>query len=298
LAADISTYICEMLSTNRVLDSEQSLPEYGITAEIEGATISLVFTFLSGKAYCCEIWGCHLSLHPGTRWDELRRILTTHGIALPEQLDLSIRVVVEEGALFFEFVNPNPPRQGLEYPLAPVAASSYDDFSVEADLEPPMLLQRSDGLQFSMKAHLMGFQFKESQLPICDRGRPDAYVERGRPLVTAISLRAAQGEWQSSWPTISTTELDGLATWLESVARGQPSVLDFDFEQRGLEFSASEALDVLNVHLSGVASPDWADDEYLTISFPLAELGLNQAVAALRSQLSRLLSRPMPKGLA
>lgn len=239
-----------------------------------------------------------MSLHSGDRWDKLRRILTAHEIALPEQLDLSIRVVVEEGALFFEFGKQNPPWQGLEYPLAPVSASTYDDFTVEADNEPPMLLQLPDGTSFSMKAHLYRFQFAEWDLPIADRGRPGAHAERGRPLVTSISLRTSQREWDNGGPEISTMELKRLASWLETVSRRQPSDVSFDFEQQGLEFSVSETLDLLNVHLSGRSSPDWADDEHLTISFPLAQIDLGPAVEELRAQLSRFVSRPTPKGFA
>jgi len=296
MTIDISSHIREMLSTNRVLDPEQSQPEYGITAKLDDATISMVFTFLSGKSYCCEQWSCHMSLHSGDRWDKLRRILTAHEIALPEQLDLSIRVVVEEGALFFEFGKQNPPRQGLEYPLAPVSASTYDDFTVEADNEPPMLLQLPDGTSFAMKAHLHRFRFAEWELPICDRGRPGAHAERGQPLVTSISLRTPQGESDNGGPEISTMELERLASWLETVARRRPSDISFDFEKRGLEFSVNETFDVLNVQLSGRRSPDWAEGDHLTISFPLAQIDLGQAVSELRSQLSRFVTRPTPKG--
>jgi len=292
---DISDQIREMLSTNRVLDPEPSLPEYGIAATLDGATISMVFTFLRGRSYCCKYWTCHLSLHSGGRWDKLRRILTAYDIALPEQLDLSIRVVVEEGALFFEFGKPNPPRQGLEYPLVPVAASSYDDFTVEADDEPAMVLQLPDG-SFSLKFHLFGYQFSDSELPICERGSPEAHAARGRPLSTSASFITPQGEWESSGPQISTSELGRFASWLEAIAQGRPSETGFDFEQPDLEFSVSETLDAFNVHLSGSLSPDWADGQCLRISFPLAELDLRQAVAALRAQLARFVNRPLPKG--
>lgn len=295
---DISNPIREMLSTNRVLDPEQSEPEYGIAAALDGATISMVFTFLSGRSYCCDTWGCHMSLIPGNRWDKLRRILTAHGIALPAQLDLSIRVAVEEGALFFKFGEPNPPRQGLEYPLAPVAASTYDDFTVEADFEPPMLLQHPDGTTFTLKMHLFRYRFAELDLPIVDRGRPESQAKYGRPLVTTFSLKTAVGERENSGPSISTVELGELASWLESVARGAPSAMGFDFKKRGLEFSLTDSLDALKVHLSDDSVPEWAGAEELTVSFPLASLDLDQAVAALRAQLLRFVSRPLPKGFA
>jgi hypothetical protein len=238
-----------------------------------------------------------LPLYAGARWDKLRRILTAHGIALPEQLELSIRTIVEEGA-FFE-TEPDPRQEEneeTEYPLPPAASSCDDSFSIEVDDEPAMVLQLPDGLSFSLKYHLFGYQFSDSELPICERGSPEAHAARGRPLKTETSFRTPEGEWQRFDPQISTSELGRFASWLDTVAQGRPSSTGFDFEEPGLEFSVSEAVDAFNIHLSRELTPDYGESR--TISFPLAQIDLHQGVAALRSQLSRLVNRPMPKGFA
>lgn len=297
MATDISPYIHEMLSTNRLLEPKPSRPEYGIAATLDGTTITMVFTFLRSRTYCFKYALCALPLHSGARWDKLRRILMAHEIALPEQLDLSIRTVVEEGA-FFETEQPDSQEEDSEYSLLPADSSYDDDFTVEADDEPAMVLQLPNGLSFSLKFHLFRYQFAEHELPIWDRGRPGAHSERRRPLSTVTSFRAPQGEWQGFDPQISTTELGRFASWLETVAQRRLSETSFDFERPGLEFSVGESLDAFNIHLSRELLPEWADRECLTISFPLAQVDLNQGVVALRSQLSRFVSRPTPKGFA
>lgn len=297
MATDISLYIHEMLSTNRVLDPEPSRSEYGIAATLDGATITMVFTFLRGRTFCCRYALCALPLHSGARWDKLRRILMAHEIALPEQLDLTIRTVVEEGA-FFKTDQPDSQEEDQEYVLPPADSSYDDDFTIEADNEPAMVLQLPDGLSFSLKFHLFRYQFAEHELPIWDRGRPEAHAARGRPLSTTTSFRTPEDEWQRFDPEISTTELGRLASWLETVAQRRLSETSFDFEQPGLEFSVSETLDALNIHLSRKLLPEWADQECRTISFPLAQVDLHQGVVALRSQLARFVSRPMPMGFA
>jgi len=295
VATDISPYIHDMLSTNLVHDPDQSRAEYGVAATLDDATITMVFTFLRGRTYCCNNWGCHMELHPGHRWDKLRRILTAHDIALPEQLDLSIRTIVEEGA-FFETDQPDTKDEDLEYSLPPAASSCDDSFSIEADHEPAMVLQLPDGLSFTLKYHLFDYQFADWELPVCERGSREAHAARGRPLTTATSFRTPEGEWQRRDPLISTSELGHFASWLETVAQGRPSSTRFDFEWPGLEFSVSEAVDALNIHLSRELTPDYGESR--TISFPLAQIDLQQGVAALRSQLSRFVNRPMPKGFA
>lgn len=291
LAIDISYQIHSMLSTNRY--REPSWLDYRIAAKLDGATITMEFTFLRGRIYCCRYWSCHMSLHSGERWDELRRILTSHDIALSEQLDLSIRTVVEEGA-FFETEQSDSQEEGIEYSLPSAPLSYDDDFTIEADDEPPMVLQLPDGLSFSLKFHLFRYQFEDSQLPICERGDPAAHAARGRPLTTATSFRTPEGEWQRRDPQISTSELGRFASWLETVAQGRPSEPSFYFERPGLEFSVSESPNAFNVHLSGSLTPDYGEPR--TISFPLAQIDLHQGIAALRSQLSRFVSRPLPKG--
>jgi hypothetical protein len=101
-------------------------PDYGVSASLNGGVIDLALTFRAGSAYCCYEWGCHLALSEGKRWGWLRQELTARGVPAPDRLELHLAVVVEAGALFFDWSRPEPsPRGRGWYAFAPVEAVRY-----------------------------------------------------------------------------------------------------------------------------------------------------------------------------
>jgi hypothetical protein len=106
-------------------------PDYGVSARLHGEVVELVLTFRAGSAYCCDQWGCHLDLNEGKRWEWFRRELSARGIEVPPRLELRLTVVVEAGALFFDFGRPDLPRRGW-YEFAPAAERRYQHMVAES----------------------------------------------------------------------------------------------------------------------------------------------------------------------
>jgi hypothetical protein len=133
---DVMAILAELLARNRgpdPLDADRRrVPDYGVTASLEGKTLAMTLTFRKGAAYCCTQWGCHLGLIDGKRWDALRRGLAAHGVPAPPRLELQLSCVVEEGAVFFDFFRPDPTRRGW-YAFEPIAARQYQASAVEAE---------------------------------------------------------------------------------------------------------------------------------------------------------------------
>jgi len=101
-------------------------PNYAVSATLADGVIDLTVTFRAGSAYCCYEWGCHLNLFEGKRWDWLRRELVARGVRVPDRLELRLAVVVEAGALFFDWARPEPsPRGRGWYAFAPAEAHQY-----------------------------------------------------------------------------------------------------------------------------------------------------------------------------
>jgi hypothetical protein len=135
---DVTAILAELLARNRGPDpldpDRRRAPDYGVTASLEGNTLSVALTFRSGAAYCCMEWGCHLALTNGKRWDGLRRALAAHGVTAPLRLELRLSCVVEERAVFFDLSKPDPTRRGW-YAFKAVAAHCYEASTVEAGSE-------------------------------------------------------------------------------------------------------------------------------------------------------------------
>jgi hypothetical protein len=103
-------------------DSRQP-PNYGVSASLDGAVVELVLTFREGSAYCCYEWGCHLNLYEGKTWEWLHRELAASGLTTPTHLQMQLTVIVEAGALFFDYARPKPsPRGRGWYDFAPVGS--------------------------------------------------------------------------------------------------------------------------------------------------------------------------------
>jgi hypothetical protein len=99
-------------------------PDYGVSATLDGGVLELALTFRAGSAYCCDQWGCHLNLSEDKWWEWLRRELSARGVEAPPRLELRLTVVVEAGALFFEFRRPDRSRRGW-YDFAPAEEGRY-----------------------------------------------------------------------------------------------------------------------------------------------------------------------------
>ncbi len=138
MAVDISSVFEALLAKNKGPVSgspgARESPIYGVSASIEGGGIDLTLTFRTGCAYCCMEWGCHLGAYETRWWNSLRQELVDRGIRGPGRLELRLTVVVEEGALFFDFSR----RVSLdcvrgEYQLRPAKATEYRETVVEED---------------------------------------------------------------------------------------------------------------------------------------------------------------------
>ena len=115
MAVDITPAFAAYFARNRGPvpgDPEaRQLPDYGVSASLDGGVIDLTLTFRAGAAYCCYEWGCHLALSEGKRWGWLRRELGTCGVPVPDRLELRLSCVIEEGAVFFNLFRPDPARR-------------------------------------------------------------------------------------------------------------------------------------------------------------------------------------------
>lgn len=128
VAVDVTPVFAAYFSRNRgpvpgAPDARQA-PNYGVTASLDGSSIALTLTFRAGSAYCCTEWGCHLNLPPGKRWEGLRRELSARGLVPGERLELHLTVIIEPGALLFDWSRPDPTRRGW-YAFAPGDAHQY-----------------------------------------------------------------------------------------------------------------------------------------------------------------------------
>jgi hypothetical protein len=147
MAVDVSPVLKELLASNRgpspFEPEARQVPDYGVSALLDGNTLVVVLTFQKNAAYCCMEWGCHLPLFNGKRWDKLHRALEAHGVAAPQSLRLQLCCVIEEGAIFFDFSKPDHTKRG-RYAFAPVAAYEYQASTVEAGSDSSSNLQVSE----------------------------------------------------------------------------------------------------------------------------------------------------------
>jgi hypothetical protein len=133
MSIDISASFRDLLARNRGPDpsnpERRCLPDYAVSAVLDGRVIEATLRFKAGAAYCCMEWGCHLGLI-GPRWSRLRSQLASNGVEVQGDLDLHLAVDVEQGALFFDLSRPDPSRRGW-YAFAQATAHHYDVIAKE-----------------------------------------------------------------------------------------------------------------------------------------------------------------------
>jgi hypothetical protein len=134
VAVDVTPVFAAYFARNRgpvpnTPDARQP-PDYGVSASLDGGVIELALTFRAGSAYCCYEWGCHLNLYEDKRWEWLRRELSARGVEAPPRLELRLTVLVEAGALFFEFSRPDRSHRGW-YDFAPAEERRYQHVVAE-----------------------------------------------------------------------------------------------------------------------------------------------------------------------
>ncbi|MCE9634309.1 MAG: hypothetical protein K8T90_01275 [Planctomycetes bacterium] len=133
-------------------DSEARRPaEYGVSAAFDRGVVYLTLTFRSGAAYCCYEWGCHLGLDEVETWPWLRGELAARGVASPGLLRVRLTVVVEAGALFFDWTRPRPSARGRGwYEFAPEAARRYEEVFTEGDEDVDAAEEPPPGAQMGL----------------------------------------------------------------------------------------------------------------------------------------------------
>jgi len=135
MTIDVTPTFVELLARNRGPDPREPgsrcAPNYDVAATLEDDVLEVELTFRAGSAYCCYEWGCHVSFTPlAKRWDDLRSRLVGLGILPPVRIELRRTVVIEKGALIFDFGEPDPTRRGW-YAFAPVSAHRYQWETIE-----------------------------------------------------------------------------------------------------------------------------------------------------------------------
>jgi hypothetical protein len=110
-------------------------PDYGVSASLDASILDVVLTFRSGAAYCCMEPACHLALARGKGWEALRSALSALDVDLPVHLELRLVCVVEDGALFFDFSQPDPARRG-RYAFKPAVARKFHVTANERNRSP------------------------------------------------------------------------------------------------------------------------------------------------------------------
>jgi hypothetical protein len=113
---DLTDVIVRVLAQNRSPDPKrlgEKIPShYGIAASLQGDIVRVDLRFVNHLAYCCMEPMCHLPMREGKRWRSLREAMAESGLQPPDRLRMELRVVVEEGALFFDWTLPIPGRIG------------------------------------------------------------------------------------------------------------------------------------------------------------------------------------------
>ena len=153
-----------------------------------------------------------------------------------------------------------------------------------------MKLATSDGRSFSL--YVERYEFPDEELGPTEDNPADEF-ETGRFLIISVSFSNADGSWDATGPNLTTTEMECLADWFDSIANGNPSGTGICFIERDLELTINENVTVLSVHLFRDFLPAWnKTDQSVSIDFPLDQIDLVSATKSLRSQLIAFPGRP------
>jgi hypothetical protein len=153
-----------------------------------------------------------------------------------------------------------------------------------------VILETPDGRFFSLR--IDGYQFPDEELgPTEDN--PASDFEAGRFLFVRCDFRNADGDWSSSGPIMTTTELERFTQWLDSIRNNSVALKGVYFTERDLEFSLDDTHTNLLVHTSNGFLPKWhVGSSPLTIAFPLDCVNLDDVIESLKAQLKIFPGRP------
>jgi hypothetical protein len=153
-----------------------------------------------------------------------------------------------------------------------------------------MRLETPDGNCFTLVVE--GYEFPDEDPGPTDDNPADDF-EAGRFLIVSHCFRSVDGQWNARGPTMTTTGMQRLITWLNSIRYGNPTADGVYFTERELEFTIDERRETLRVHVSGGFVPAWAESsESVTIEFPLRVIDLGRAIADLEKQIAQYPGRP------
>ena len=191
--------------------------------------------------------------------------------------------------------------QHLEDAVAALSLTlSTDELAtLAAALHPPrrcrVRMRCVDAAQLA-PGQIFGLQITDYEFPDEELGptedNPADEFDTGRFLVVSVTFCDAGREWRASGPIMTTTELQRLVDWLESLAAGTRAKQGVYFTERDLEFSTDANQTQLYVHASWDFLPDWHKHGTLTLDFPLAEIDLTTVTNDLKEQLAQFPGMP------
>ena len=153
-----------------------------------------------------------------------------------------------------------------------------------------MKLESPDGRFFTLNVD--GYEFPDEKLGPTEDNPADEF-ESGRFLIVSHTFCNSDGEWCASGATMTTSELQRLADWLESIRDGNVSQSGVYFTERDLEFTVDDSGSILRVHVFGNFLPSWIGQvDAITIDFPVACVQFDRVLKSLRRQLTQFPGRP------
>ena len=154
-----------------------------------------------------------------------------------------------------------------------------------------MEIQSANGECFSFVVDR--YEFPHEPLGPTEDNPAGEDFDTGRFLVISCEFENHDGKWSGSFPEMDTTGLARLIQWLDSINRDDIMLNGVHFVEYNLEFSVDETRTVLHVHAFNHFLPPWiAEGESITLRFPIADINLTNALAALRAMAEQFPGRP------
>ena len=153
-----------------------------------------------------------------------------------------------------------------------------------------MDIHGADGSAFQLK--VVGYQFPQ----VVDDGWDSNWLR------IYMSVTLPQGSWSVSDPFLTTFEVKSLANWFDSIVDHTQTEQEIGFTEPNLSFAITETasgIPCLRIHFAIECLPPWVDrtnsrSEGVFADFPLSEIDLRSAAAALRSELQLYPQRTSP----